>query len=64
VQRNRLPPRCLKGDQKLVIREDGTVPSEVPNLNHEFALGNIHVLQAELDGSRLAGGRTEAFADF
>jgi hypothetical protein len=23
----------------------------------------LHVLQAELDGSRLAGGRTEAFAD-
>jgi hypothetical protein len=24
----------------------------------------VHVLQKELDGSRLAGGRTEAFADF
>jgi hypothetical protein len=24
----------------------------------------LHVLQAELDGSRLAGGRTETFADF
>jgi hypothetical protein len=41
VQRNRLPSRCLKGDQKLAIREDGTVLPEVPNLSHEFALGNI-----------------------
>ena len=27
--------------KKLVVREDGTVLPEVPNLNHEFALGNI-----------------------
>jgi hypothetical protein len=40
MQRNRLPSRCLKGDHKLVIREDGTVLPEVPNLSHEFAFGN------------------------
>jgi MoaA/NifB/PqqE/SkfB family radical SAM enzyme len=27
--------------KKLVVREDGTVLPEVPNLSHEFALGNI-----------------------
>ena len=33
--------RVAKEIKKLVVREDGTVLPEVPNLNHRFALGNI-----------------------
>ncbi|HKV42296.1 MAG TPA: radical SAM protein, partial [Blastocatellia bacterium] len=33
--------RVAKEIKKLVIREDGTVLPEVPNLNHRYALGNI-----------------------